>query len=155
VRIAIDTNLLIAALVRPSGASARITQAWDRGEIEVVASAATLREAEAVLGGRWLGRLASSERVEALLAGLRARSVWADSPRPITDLPLKDPGDLRLVEAAVAAGASHIVTTDREFLSKRGYGGVEFMTPSEFAAMLVAGVAQSRGAGDRRRRSVR
>ena len=37
-----------------------------------------------------------------------------------------------MVEAAVAAGARYVVTTDREFLSQRGYGNVEFVTPGEF-----------------------
>jgi len=45
---------------------------------------------------------------------------------------LKDAGDLRLVEVAVAGGARYIVTTDREFLRARGYADVEFVTPAEF-----------------------
>jgi len=49
---------------------------------------------------------------------------------------LKDAGDLRLVEAAVAGGARYIVTTDREFLRARGYADVEFVTPAEFERLL-------------------
>ncbi len=56
VRIAIDTNVLIAAVTRPGGRSARLVDAWLAGEIEAVASEATVREAELVLGGRWLRR---------------------------------------------------------------------------------------------------
>ena len=37
-RIAIDTNVLVAALTRRGGRSARIVDAWLAGEIEVVAS---------------------------------------------------------------------------------------------------------------------
>ena len=40
-----------------------------------------------------------------------------------------------MVEAAVAGGARYIVTTDREFLSQRGYGDVEFVTPAEFTRL--------------------
>ena len=131
-RIAIDTNVLIAAVTRPGGRSARIVQAWLGGEIEVVASEATVREAEAVLGAGWLGRMTSRERVASLLEALRSRTVWVEAPEPVTDLRMKDEGDVRMVETAVSGGASYVVTTDREFLSHRGYGSVEFVTPAEW-----------------------
>src|SRR5205809_544524 len=130
-RIAIDTNVLIAALTRPDGTSARIVQAWLDGRLEVVASSATVREAELVLGGGWLARMVSREAVESLLEALRTRSVLIDQPPQVWDLRLKDAGDLRLVEAALSGGARYIVTTDREFLRARGYADVEFVTPAE------------------------
>jgi putative PIN family toxin of toxin-antitoxin system len=132
VRIAIDTNLLIAALTRPGGTSGRIVQAWREERVEVVASEETVREAEAVLGGGWLGRMVPQERVQALLAELRTRTVWVSPSERVRDLRLKDAGDLRMLEAALAGGAAYVVTTDREFLSHRGYEGVEFVTPGEF-----------------------
>jgi putative PIN family toxin of toxin-antitoxin system len=132
VRIAIDTNVLIAALTRPGGRSAKIVDAWLSAEVEVVASEATVREAEMVLGGGWLGRMASREQVATLLEALRTRTIWVAAPEPIADLQVKDEGDLRMVETAVSGGASHVVTTDREFLSHRGYGSVEFVTPAEW-----------------------
>jgi putative PIN family toxin of toxin-antitoxin system len=131
-RIAIDTNVLIAALTRPLGTSARIVNAWLDGRLEAVASPATVREAELVLGGGWLGRMVSREAVESLLEALRTQSVLVDKAPPIRDLRLKDEGDLRLVEAAVAGGARHVVTTDREFLRARGCEDVLFVTPGEF-----------------------
>jgi len=131
-RIAIDTNVLIAALTRLDGTSARIVQGWLDRRLEVVASNATIREAELVLSGGWLARMVERERIELLLEALRTRTVMVEKPSQIRGLRLKDPGDLRLVEAAVAAGARYIVTTDREFLRARGWADVEFVTPSEF-----------------------
>jgi len=136
-RIAIDTNVLIAALTRPRGTSARIVREWLEGRLEAVASEATIREAELVLGGGWLARMVSPEAVDSLLAALRTRSVRVEQPAPIHDLRLKDEGDLRVVEAAVSGGARYIVTTDREFLRARGYSGVEFVTPGEFLRGLT------------------
>jgi len=138
-RIAIDTNVLIAAVTRPGGRSAQIVEAWLAGDVEVVASEATVREAEAVLGGGWLGRMTSRERVASLLEALRSRTVWVDAPEPVTDIQMKDEGDLRMVETAVSGGASYVVTTDREFLSHRGYGSVEFVTPVEFSKLIAQG----------------
>jgi putative PIN family toxin of toxin-antitoxin system len=131
-RIAIDTNLLIAALIRPGRESDRIVKEWLDGGLEVVASPATIREAELVLGGPWLARMVSGLAVEALLDALRTRSVLVDDPPRIDDLRLKDQGDLRMVEAAVAGDAKYVVTTDREFLRQRGHREVEFVTPAEF-----------------------
>jgi predicted nucleic acid-binding protein len=96
-RLAIDTNCLISALVNSSGTCAWIVSAWLDGRVEAVASEATVREAELVLGGRWLARM---------------------------------------VETAVAGGARYVATTDREFLSRRGYGEVEFVTPGELLRRL-------------------
>jgi predicted nucleic acid-binding protein len=50
----------------------------------------------------------------------------------VSDLRLKDPGDLRVLECALAGKARYIVTTDREFLSHRGYRDIEIVTPGEF-----------------------
>ncbi len=135
-RIAIDTNVLIAAVTRPGGTSARIVQTWLDARLEVVASTATIREVELVLGAGWLARMVSPEVIEVLLEALRTRSVFIEQPPRILDLRLKDAGDLRLVEAAVAGGARYIVTTDREFLRARGYADVEFVTPAEFERLL-------------------
>jgi putative PIN family toxin of toxin-antitoxin system len=132
VRIAIDTNCLIAALTKRSGASAQVVRMWREGELEAVASEVTVREAEQVLGGGWLARMAGVDRVADLLVALRAETAWVEDPPRITDLQLKDEGDLRMVETAVAGRAQFIVTTDREFLSRRGYADVEFVTPGEF-----------------------
>jgi putative PIN family toxin of toxin-antitoxin system len=136
VRIAIDTNCLIGALIDPGGACARIVEAWLDGRLEAVASEATVREAELVLGGRWLARMVGRERVDELLGQLRRRTVWVERPVRITDLRMKDEGDLRVVETALTGGARYVVTTDREFLSHRGYGEVEFVTPGELLRQM-------------------
>ncbi len=130
-RIALDTSVLIAALTKPRGAAARIVRAWRDGRLEVVSSDATYREAELVIDARWLHHLASRDAVEQLLRDLRDRSVRVQPPR-IHDLSLKDAGDLRLVEAAVAGEADYLVTADRELLRARAYGRAEFVTPTEF-----------------------
>jgi putative PIN family toxin of toxin-antitoxin system len=129
-RIVIDTSVLIAALTKPRGAAARIVRTWRAGRLGVVASDATLREAELVLGAGWLARVGGREAVDALLRDLRDRSVRIAAAR-IEELTLRDEGDRRLVEAAVAGGARYIVTADREVLRMRGYGAVEFVTASE------------------------
>lgn len=134
-RIAIDTNVLIASLTKARGAGARVVRAWLDGRFEVVSSEATLREARLVVDSRWVRRMVPKERVDALLQHLEMRSVRVRGAR-IKGLPLKDKGDRRLVEAAVEGQAAYLVTADRELLRYRGYGGTEFVTPTEILRCL-------------------
>ncbi len=134
-RIAIDTNVLVAGLTNSSGAAARIVDAWVEDRLEVVSSEATLREAELILDSRWLRRLVPSDMIEALLDLLRTRSTRVRGT-PIKDLPLKDEGDWRLAEAAVQGGASYLVTADVELLKYRGYGTAEFIKPTDFPKLF-------------------
>lgn len=135
-RAVIDTNLLVGALVRPGGTSDRILKQWRAGVFEHVASESTLREAESVVGSRWVGRLGGRRKRDALLAELRAESIVVDAPI-LTALTLKDAGDRRLVEAAHAGRARYLVTADRGVLLTWGHGGVEFVTSGEFLRALA------------------
>ena len=134
-RAIIDTNLLVGALARRGGAACRILEQWRAGAFEHVASEATLREAELVVGARWLERLVATRVRDDLLVELRAKSIVVEAPI-LTELTLKDAGDRRLVEAAHAAKARYLVTSDREVLRMWRYGGVEFVTAGEFLRAL-------------------
>lgn len=134
-RIVIDANVLIATLTHPSGSAARVVSAWLEGRLEVVSSEATLREAELVLDSEWLKRLCSPRKVRALLEQLQTRTIRVQGC-PVNDMPLRDEGDRRLVEAAVDGDATYLVTTDRELLNQRGYAGTEFVTPAELLRVL-------------------
>jgi putative PIN family toxin of toxin-antitoxin system len=134
-RIVIDTNVLLAALTEPSSSGAQVVNAWLEGRLQVISSKATLREAELVLDSEWLTRLSSRRKVETLLEQLQTRTTRVRG-RPVKDMPLRDEGDRRLVEAAVDGDAAYLVTTDRELLRQRGYAGTEFVTPAELLRVL-------------------
>ncbi len=134
-RAIIDTNLLVGALARRGGSASRILDLWRAGRFEHVASEATLREAESVVGARWIERLSSREERDGLLEELRENSILVKAPI-LEELTLKDAGDRRLVEAAHAGNARYLVTADREVLRMWGYGGVEFVTSAEFLRVL-------------------
>ncbi len=137
-RAVVDTNIFVGALARPAETGARILDHWRGGRFEHVASEATLREAELVIGARWVTRIADREARDALLRELRDRSLIVEAA-VIGELTLSDAGDRRLVEAAQAGGAGHVVTADREVLQMRGYGRVEFVTSAEFLDVLESG----------------
>jgi predicted nucleic acid-binding protein len=80
-------------------------------------------------------RLSSRSDVSRLLDQLRSGTVRVRG-RPIKDIHLKDEGDRRLVEAAVAGDAAYLVTSDGEMLRQRGYAGTEFITARELLRVL-------------------
>lgn len=137
-RAVVDTNIFVGALARPAGTGARILDHWRGGRFEHVASEATLREAELVVGARWVTRIADRQARDALLRQLRERSIIVQAA-VIDELTLRDAGDRRLVEAAQAGGAGHVVTADREVLRMRGYEAIEFVTSAEFLEVLESG----------------
>lgn len=143
-RIVFDTNLFVAALRNPGGAAGTLVRQWRAGDIVFVFSRATLREAQLVAGGKWAAQLGGAGAQDRLMADMEALGDIVEAPR-IDDLPpLKDEGDRRLVEAAVAGNADYLVTADREVLLKRGYGSVEFVTTGEMLDRL-AKLAEDRG----------
>ena len=51
-----------------------------------------------------------------------------------------DPADDRVLECAVAAGASYIVTGDVHLLRLKDYRGIVSLPPAGFAALLARGL---------------
>jgi uncharacterized protein len=134
-RIVIDANVLVAALTHPTGSAARIVRAWRAGELQVVGSQATLREADAVLSGRWLTRVVGDQRVSELRGDLAERMLVVE-PAPLPDMGLRDGGDHRLAEAAVSGGADYLITADRELLALGTRAPTEIVKPSDFVRLL-------------------
>jgi putative PIN family toxin of toxin-antitoxin system len=109
--IVLDTNVLVAALLRGGGSARAVLRACLRSEYQPVIGPALLAEYEDVLGRADLfadSVLSPRERDE-VFDGLLSRCRWVEvfyAWRP--NLP--DEGDNHLIELAVAAQADAIVT---------------------------------------------
>jgi putative PIN family toxin of toxin-antitoxin system len=134
-RLVVDTNVLVAALTNPGGSAARIVQAWRAGEVQMVGSSATLREADLVLSGRWLARVAGDEEVAKIRRDLAERVLHVKAA-DLPELNLSDDSDRRLAEAAVSGDVDYLVTADRELLALGRKGRTRIVKPSELAGLL-------------------
>lgn len=125
-RLVFDTNVYVSAFVVPGSKSDLAFRLALRGAFELATSEAILAELRQKLASKF--GLAKSElcRVE------RTIGAAATIVEPETELNvLDDEPDNRILECAVAAGASAVVTGDKHLLALGAHEGIGIMTVAE------------------------
>jgi putative PIN family toxin of toxin-antitoxin system len=119
VRIVLDTNILIGALITKGTPPDRLYEAWLRGEIELVTSAAQLAEVAAVLARPRLQKYLDADAAVAILENIDTRALVVEAP-PDLDLSA-DPKDNPILAAAIAGKADLIVSGDKRHMLALGH----------------------------------
>ena len=120
-RAVLDPNILIAALLSPTGAPAELVGRWLAGEFELIVCEALLAELERALAYPKLRRRVSAEEAAELVDLLRDGAILAPDPRNPPPRRSPDPGDdylLALAEserAVLATGDHHLLALANEF----------------------------------------
>jgi putative PIN family toxin of toxin-antitoxin system len=132
-RCVFDTNVVVAAMRSPAGASAELLRMARRSEVTLVANVALALEYEATC------RLA--EHYVAAKLDLHEVGVFIDAVLAIAEPvethfmwrpQLRDPADELVLEAAVNGRAGAIVTFNRrDFGTAPARFGIEVLTPAE------------------------
>jgi putative PIN family toxin of toxin-antitoxin system len=107
-RVVIDVNVFVSALLRRGSVPARVLQAWEGGLYELVASAVLLDELAPVLRREHIARRIAPDAASDLLALIRSDAVLVVDPPPARHVP-SDPDDDYLVTLALTAGASQVM----------------------------------------------
>lgn len=132
----LDTNIYFGALLAPRSAPGRVIQAWREGRFQAVSSPAIIAELRSVLRGiPTRGSVPSQEERARFIRELEDAALMVD-PDSVLDVPGISPGDNRVLEAALAAQADHIVTNDRPVLALQEFHSIPLLTPSRFLAVL-------------------
>jgi putative PIN family toxin of toxin-antitoxin system len=133
-RIILDTNILLSALLSPLGAPAQLLDAWERKRFTLVACDALVAELRAVAGRPFFRARLRASADELLAAGLRDFSVFC------RDLPFgpiaPDPKDSYLFALAEASQAEFLVTGDKELLSLNQHKSTRIITPTAMIKIL-------------------
>ena len=114
-RVVLDTNVVLSALVFGGGSAARIRLGWQQGGYVPLASAATVQELISVLAYPRF-RLSKAEQDE-LLADYLPHTRAVRIPQPPPAVPAcRDPQDVPFLHLAVAGKAHVLVSGDRDLL---------------------------------------
>jgi putative PIN family toxin of toxin-antitoxin system len=134
-RVVLDTNVLVSAVIRPLGSMGRLLQRLRAGDFIFLYSEATIQEIADVLGRPQLRQKygLQDEDVQTVLALLLLRG---EAVTPTERLQIcRDPRDDKFLEAAVAGHADALVTGDADLLVLGVIDGIPILTPGAFLGL--------------------
>ncbi|MEZ4637639.1 MAG: putative toxin-antitoxin system toxin component, PIN family [Caldilineaceae bacterium] len=149
-RVVLDTNVLISALISSQGAPAQIFSLWRSGDIEIIASHETLDELKRVLAyPKIAGRLRyTGEQVRRYLELLYTTAEVVEDAHAVSELEdaahivEADPEDDKFFAVALAAQAQFIVSGDKaHVLPMSQYQGIQVVSPAHFLQIVADGSA--------------
>ena len=135
VRVVVDTNVVVSALRSRRGASNAVLRHIAAGKLTLALSVPVVLEYEDVLLRPGMVPQFHEGEISRYLDALCACAIHQEiffSWRPV----LSDPGDEMLLELAVAAGATHIVTHNKRHFTQAVSFGICVVTPSELLKLL-------------------
>lgn len=143
IRVVADTNVLASGLAgydALEGPAAYLLRAWQQRRFDLVASGPIFEELERTLAKPYftqrLGPTGAWRALDFIREGAQLVIELADVRGVATT-----PADDLILATAVAGGASHLVTGDRQLLNLGKYRGVRIVGPRAFVDWLGAGLA--------------
>ncbi|MEX2322684.1 MAG: putative toxin-antitoxin system toxin component, PIN family [Acidimicrobiia bacterium] len=118
-RVVLDTNVLVSALLTPHGSPGQILQRWFDGAFEMIVSPLLLEELERTLAYPKISHRISASEATEFIDLLRRQAGLTDDPGRPPTTPSPDPGDDYLIvlaevtQALIVTGDGHLFgTTD-------------------------------------------
>ena len=143
-RLILDTNILLSALLSPLGAPAKLLDAWERKVFTLVACEALIVELRDVAGRPSFRTRLRASAAELLAAGIRDFSFFCrDLP---SDSIAPNPKDSYLLALGEASEAEFLVTGDKELLSLTQHKSTRIITPVAMIELL-----KEAGSGEQRK----
>jgi putative PIN family toxin of toxin-antitoxin system len=109
IRVVIDTNILVSALLQPEGLPAAVLMLALSGEVQLCVSAAVFAEYDEVIRRPRLKR--SADVIEGTLRSIRKLGVWVKPNVRVEEC--SDPDDNIFLECAQAGEADYLVTGNK------------------------------------------
>jgi putative PIN family toxin of toxin-antitoxin system len=133
VRTVLDPNVIISALLSPTGSPARALRAWMQGDFELVVSPQLLQELSRALGYPKLRKRIEPQKASLVDEWLEGATTVVPDPHDPVPLLSPDPGDDYLIALARAERAV-LVSGDQHLL---GLGGdLPIFGPADFLDLL-------------------
>jgi putative PIN family toxin of toxin-antitoxin system len=132
-RAVLDVNVIVSALLSPSGTPAQLLRSWQQGLFELVVSAGLLAELERTLAYPKVRKYVPAEDARAILEWLEASAVMALDPPGEPPVRSPDPGDDYVI-ALAAANRAVLVSGDSDVLDLAT--DMPIVSPTRFLQML-------------------
>ncbi|MCL1961121.1 MAG: putative toxin-antitoxin system toxin component, PIN family [Desulfovibrionaceae bacterium] len=135
-RVVLDTNVLLSALLTPHGVSDAIYRAWRKNRFNLVTSVEQIDELRHASRYAKFRNALQPHRVGTMVNNM-SRSIVQDTLPPLPDgLKVNDPDDAFLLAMALAGEADYLVTGDRRagLLQRGSVGRARIVTPAAFCA---------------------
>jgi uncharacterized protein len=134
VRLVVDTNVLVSALLAGTSLPAHLVTLWREGRFDLLISATQLDELMRVTRYPKIRERLTPALAGRLINELREVAIFVENLRPVTIC--ADPFDNYLLATAAAGAADYIVTGDkRDLLGLNLYEGVRIVAVREFLEM--------------------
>ncbi len=135
-RVILDTNVLLGALISPHGPPDAIYRAWRAARFELVTSATQLDELRRVSRYPKLKAILPAHRVGTMVNNMQWAIVLDELPPLPEGIDADDPNDAFLLAMALAGATDYLVTGDRRagLLQRGRIGRTRIVTPAIFCA---------------------
>jgi putative PIN family toxin of toxin-antitoxin system len=135
-RVVLDTNILVSALIAPTGKPAAIYNAWVEGKFTLLTCAAHLEELRSTLLKPRVAELVKPYRAGRLVNQIRRLAQNIDPLPPVQRSP--DPTDDFLLAVSEAGNAEYLVTGDKTGLLALGrHKATQIVSATDFLALLT------------------
>ena len=136
-RVVLDTNILVSALIAPAGNPAAIYNAWEQGRFTLLTCAEHLDELRTTLQKPKVADLIKPYKAGRLVNQIKKLA------EDIAELPRvkrsPDPSDNFLLALAEAGNADYLVTGDKSgLLVLASHKSTRIITAHDFASLLAA-----------------
>lgn len=133
IRVVLDTNILVSALLNPVGSPGRLfLMALVEPDVRLCVSADVFAEYEEVIRRPRLRR--SEDQIAGALHGIRAKSLWVE---PVDQVrACSDPDDDIFLECAFAADAHYLVTGNIKDFPVH-WGSIQVVTARTFLDIVA------------------
>lgn len=138
-RVILDTNVLLGALISPSGPPEAIYRAWREGRFDLLTSTMQLEELRRASRYPKLKAILPAHRVGTLVNHLRGAVILDALPALPAGVEVSDPNDTFLLAMALAGEADYLVTGDRRagLLQRSHIGRARIVTPAAFCTEVL------------------
>ena len=139
-RVVLDTNIIVSALIAPAGKPAAIIDAWLDGKFTLLTCAAHVDELRSTLQKPRVAELVKPHKAGGLVNQIKRFAEDIDLLPPVERSP--DPTDDFLLALCEAGNADYLVTGDKSgHLALDRHKATRIVSARQFAAMFNLGSA--------------